>query len=59
VDEPLPSGTELSFGDFQLSTGQQQATLALIDTSSYTCSNTRPPPPPDGSQFLYGGSTGS
>jgi hypothetical protein len=55
----IPSGTELSFGDFQLSTGEQQATLALVDTSSYTCSNTPPPPPPDGSQFLYGGSTGS
>jgi hypothetical protein len=53
----MPAGTELSFGDFRLSTGQQQASFALIDTSSYTCTSTPPGPtgPPDGSQLLYGG----
>jgi hypothetical protein len=53
----LPAGTELSFGDFQLATGQQQASFALIDTSSHTCTSTPPGPegPPDGSQLLYGG----
>ncbi len=57
----MPAGTELSFGDFQLSTGQQQASFALIDTSSYTCTSTPPGPagPPDGSQLLYGGHAGS
>ncbi len=38
----MPAGTELSVGDFQLSTGQQQADFALIDTNSYTCSSTPP-----------------
>ena len=38
----IPAGAELSFGDFQLSTGQQLATVALIDTSSYTCTSTPP-----------------
>ncbi|HTP17826.1 MAG TPA: hypothetical protein VMK13_18590 [Streptosporangiaceae bacterium] len=53
----MPAGTELSVGDFQLSTGQQQADFALIDTTSYTCSSTPPGPngPPDGHGLLYGG----
>lgn len=53
----MPAGTELSVGDFQLSSGQQQADFALIDTSSYTCSSTPPGPtgPPDGFGLLYGG----
>jgi hypothetical protein len=53
----MPAGTELSVGDFQLSSGQQQADFALIDTSSYTCTSTPPGPtgPPDGWQLLYGG----
>jgi hypothetical protein len=40
-----------------LSSGQQQAALALIGTSAYTCSSTPPGPegPPGGFQLLYGG----
>jgi hypothetical protein len=38
----IPAGTELSFGDFQLTNGQQVAAVALIDTSSYTCTGTPP-----------------
>jgi hypothetical protein len=63
----IPAGTELSIGDFQLSSGeysgQQQADFVLIDTSSYTCSSTPPDPnglpdgygPSDGIGLLYGG----
>ena len=53
----MPTGTELSVGDFQLATGQQQASFALINTSSYTCTNTPPNATelPDGGQLLYGG----
>jgi len=63
----MPAGTELSVGDFQLSTGEysgeQQADVVLIDTSSYTCSSTPPDPnglpdgygPSDGIGVLYGG----
>jgi hypothetical protein len=54
----MPAGTELSIGYFQLAGGEQQASFALIDTSSYSCTATPPGPagPPDGSQLLYGGS---
>jgi hypothetical protein len=57
----MPAGTELSFGDFHLATGEQQASFALIDTSSYACTSTPPGPagPPDGAQVLYGGRTAS
>jgi hypothetical protein len=63
----MPTGTELSFGYFQLSSGQysgeQQADVVLISNSSYTCSSTPPDPnglpdgygPPDGIGLLYGG----
>jgi hypothetical protein len=63
----MPAGTELSVGDFQLSTGQyvgeQQADFVLIDASSYTCSTTPPDPnslpngygPDDGIGLLYDG----
>ena len=63
----MPAGTELSIGNFQLSSGeyagQQQADVVLIDTSSYTCSSTPPDPnglpagygPADGMGLLYGG----
>lgn len=57
----VPAGTELSVGDFQLTTGEfageQQANGALIDTSSYTCTSTPPTLGPDASRFglLYGG----
>ncbi|HEY2576703.1 MAG TPA: hypothetical protein VGI74_10395, partial [Streptosporangiaceae bacterium] len=63
----MPSGTELSFGYFQLSSGgyagEQQADVVLIDTGSSTCSSTPPDPnglpdgygPSDGIGLLYGG----
>jgi hypothetical protein len=57
----MPAGTELSFGDFQLTTGEQQASFALIDTNSYAYTSTPPgrAGPPDGAQLLYGGHTAS
>jgi hypothetical protein len=63
----MPAGTELSVGNFQLSSGelagQQQADFVLIDSSSYTCSSSPPDPnglpdgygPSDGIGLLYGG----
>lgn len=52
----LPAGTELSFGFFQLTGGGQQASFALIDTSSYSCTSTAPGPagPAEGAQLVYG-----
>ncbi|HEY3951769.1 MAG TPA: sigma factor [Streptosporangiaceae bacterium] len=55
--------TALSFGYFQLPSGEQQADSVLIDSSSYTCTSTPPDPngPPDGYGqsdsvgLLYGG----
>ena len=38
----IPAGAELSFGDFQLTPTQQQADVALINTSSYTCTGSPP-----------------
>jgi hypothetical protein len=57
----MPSGTELSVGDFQLRSGEfageQQAEMDLVNTSSYTCSSTPPTLGPDtpGMGLLYGG----
>jgi len=59
----MPAGAELSVGYFQLSSGEQQADVVLIDTSSYTCTSTPPDPngPPvgydesDSLGVLYGG----
>jgi hypothetical protein len=63
----MPAGTELSVGNFQLSSGelagQQQADFVLIDASSYTCSSIPPDPnslpdgygPSDGIGLLYSG----
>jgi hypothetical protein len=52
----IPAGTKLSVGDFQLTSGQysgsQQADFVLVDTNSYTCSNT--PPDPNGMPAGYG-----
>jgi hypothetical protein len=52
----MPAGAELSVGYFQLSSGQysgeQQADVVLIDTSSYTCTST--PPDPNGPPAGYG-----
>jgi hypothetical protein len=55
----MPAGTELSFGDFQLSSGWQQADFVLMNTNSYTCTNTPPPAPANGAQFQIGGPAGS
>ena len=50
----MPAGTELSFGNFQFSAGQETV-IALIDTSSYTCTSTAPATlPPDGALLHYG-----
>lgn len=51
-----PAGTELSFGFFQLTSGGQQVSFALIDASSYSCVSTPlgPAGPPEGSQLVYG-----
>jgi hypothetical protein len=38
----MPAGTELSFGEFELSRGGELASFALIDKGSYTCSSTAP-----------------
>jgi hypothetical protein len=63
----MPAGTELSFGYFQLTSGEaageQQADMLLVTTSSYTCSSTPPSPnglpagygEDDGIGLLYGG----
>jgi hypothetical protein len=53
----MPTGTELSVGDFQLPTGEQQADMDLISSSSYTCTSTPPTLGPDtpGFGLLYGG----
>jgi hypothetical protein len=40
----MPTGTELSFGNFQLADGQETA-FALIDTNAYTCTSTAPSAP--------------
>ena len=48
----IPAGTKLSVGDFQLSSHEQQADFVLINTNSYTCSNT--PPDPNGMPSGYG-----
>ncbi len=51
----MPAGTELSFGSFQVPSGQETA-LALINTSSYTCTSTAPAAPTaGGALFGYSG----
>jgi hypothetical protein len=52
----MSSGTELSFGYFQLSSRQETA-MGLIDTNSYTCSNATPTTPPSGSDDMLVHST--
>jgi hypothetical protein len=53
----MPAGTELSFGYFQLSWGQETA-AGLIDTSSYTCARTAPTTPPPGASAMEIHATG-
>ncbi len=57
----MPSGTELSFGNFQLSDGALQSELALIDTNSYTCTSTSTSPVTHGAEVVaewFGGGLG-
>ena len=53
----MPDGTQLSIGNFQLGTGEQQADMDLIDAGSYTCTTTPPSLGPDTPGFgaIYGG----
>jgi hypothetical protein len=57
----MPSGTELSVGEFQITSGQfageQQADMDLISSSSYSCTSAPPTLGPDtpGFGLLYGG----
>jgi hypothetical protein len=57
----MPDSTELSFGDFQITTGEfageLQADMDLIDAGSYTCTSTPPTLGRDTPGFgvLYGG----
>lgn len=53
----MPAGTELSFGYFRLSSGQETA-AGLIDTSSYTCTSTAPTAPPPGASAIEIHTTG-
>jgi hypothetical protein len=55
----MPSGTELSFGNFQLA-NTQQTSVALIDTGSYTCTSTAPTnAPPGGGMTIRDGALAS
>lgn len=48
----MPAGAELSFGDFQLCSGGQQADFALVNSSFCTCTSTAPQAPPiDGDEL--------
>jgi hypothetical protein len=56
----IPARTELTVGDFNLPTGEQQANFSLMNSSSYTCTSTPPDmSKPDTSDqdlgLLYGG----
>ena len=54
----MPARTELSFGNFRLANGEQTS-VALIDTTAYTCTSTAPTTPPSGGvefSFSDGGS---
>jgi hypothetical protein len=44
----IPTGTELSVGEFELPMSVQMATYTLIDKDSYTCSNSPPTSSPIG-----------
>jgi hypothetical protein len=54
----MPAGTELSFGNFQITNGEQTY-FTLIDTSSYTCASTAPTSLPQGIYDIGFGSTQS
>jgi hypothetical protein len=48
----MPAGTELSFGTFQL-TKTVETAIALITTSSNSCTSTAPVTLPTGGALLY------
>ena len=48
----MPAGAALSFGYFQLSSGEQQADFVLINATRNTCTST--PPDLNGSPSGYG-----
>jgi hypothetical protein len=55
----IPAGTELSFGNFQLSRGSETA-IALIDTDSHTCTSITPTTaPPPGADAMVAWQPGS
>jgi hypothetical protein len=55
----MPAGTELSFGNFQVTNGEQTF-ATLIETSSYACTSTAPSAPPfNGLEIGYHGSATS
>jgi hypothetical protein len=55
----IPAGTELSFGTFPVPPGRQ-TTIALIDTTAYTCTGTAPTTlPPGGALLRWGDPSGS
>jgi hypothetical protein len=47
----MPAGTELTFGYFQFSAGQEAA-AGLLNASSYSCISTAPTTPPPGADFM-------
>lgn len=55
----IPAGTELTVGDFNLTTGEQQANFSLMNSNTYTCTKTPPNMTNDTSNqdlgILYGG----
>jgi hypothetical protein len=53
----MPAGTELSFGSFQLTRGQETV-FTLIDTGSYTCTSTAPTARSRGVMAIYHGPAG-
>ena len=52
----MPAGTELSFGNFQLTNGEQ-TNFALIDKGSYTCTAHATPLQPGTIAIFYRGGT--
>jgi hypothetical protein len=48
----MAAGTELSFGDFQVSLTRVETAIALIDTNSNTCTSNAPTTPPSGGALL-------
>jgi hypothetical protein len=50
----IPAGTKLSFGDFRLSAGGQQADFGLVNTNSYSCTSSPPTGPDNDVQFQTG-----